>query len=71
MTLVNVLLVWCMYSDVTELEPRALQAEASPPPSGLDYAMSNSVSGLLPIVPSKAEALERKRNWKEKRSAGK
>lgn len=32
MTLVKVLLVWCMYSDVTELEPRALQAAAPPPP---------------------------------------
>lgn len=36
MTLVKVLLFWCMDSDVTELEPRALQAAASPPLSGLD-----------------------------------
>lgn len=34
MTLVKVLLVWCMYGDVTELEPRVLQAAASPPHSG-------------------------------------
>lgn len=71
MTLVKVLLVWCMYSDVTELEPRALQAAAPPPPSGLEDTRPNSVSGFLPTFPSEAEALERKRNWKEKRSARK
>lgn len=71
MTLVKVLLVWCMDSDVTELEPRALQAAASPPRSGLDYTQPNSVSGLLPTISSKAEALGRRRAWEEKTSAGK
>lgn len=70
MTLVKVLLVWCMDSDVTELEPRTLQAAASPPLSGLDYTRPNSASGLLPTISSKAEALERRRDWEEKMSAG-
>lgn len=51
MTLVKVLLVWCMYGDVTELEPRPLQAAASPPslrarPNGIS-SPSSPIHSLL------------------------
>lgn len=63
MTLVNVLLVWCMYGDVTELEPGTLQAAASPPGSGMNYARPSVISSPHPFAASsEAETLERKRN---------
>lgn len=67
MTLVKVLLVWCMYSDVTELEPRTLQAAASPPHSGPGLIVS-AAPAPLSTASSETEALGRKRHGREKMS---
>ena len=61
MTLVKVLLVWSMCSDVTEFGAWGLpQGAASPPPSGRARAGRTVVSSRLAMGSSKAEAVERK-----------
>lgn len=61
MTLVKVLLVWSMCSDVTEFGAWGLpQAAASPPPSGRARAGRTVFSSRLAMGSSKAEAVERK-----------
>lgn len=57
-TLVNVLLVWSVCSDVTESGTQGLpQAAASPPPSGQGLAGQVVLSCLLTIGSTKAEAV--------------
>lgn len=61
MTLVKVLLVWSMCSDVTEFGAWGLpQAAASPPPSGRARAGRTVFSSRLAVGSSEAEAVERK-----------
>lgn len=67
-TLVKVLLVWSMCSDVTESGARGMpQAAASPCPSGQGQARPNGIQQPLSHGLSKAEAIEGKGSGREKR----
>lgn len=70
-TLVKVLLVWSMCSDVTESGTRGLpQAAASPTPSGQGQAGQMVFSRLLTTGSSKAEAVEKEGEGEREEAKG-